>query len=318
MDQKLLFKFVPETLDEVIEINRYLTDKVSMSHRSLGDSPITLKYLTPFEEEVSLKAIQDKKTQLKEEDVDYYISSLGYREPEPTEKMYDSVGVWGCSYTFGVGVPYADIYSTVLAGKLKTPVYNFGIPGAGIQKIARSFVTNNSFFKFKTAFFVMPSMHRFEYLSLNNYDTPNELPSDQISTFDIIPNWAPKHNKALARKARMFYELYDDAFFLMEFKRNVELIKQNAQIHGTKVYFTTWCGVTYRLLLEYNVPDFSIVQFIENNENVIDGNIKDFARDGFHPGVRSHRDTADILYDLTQGITRPDQPYRPKENTNII
>lgn len=318
MDQKLLFKYRPDTLAEVTEINRYLTNKVSSFHKQLPDTPLNLQYLSSFEKETSIKAIQDRKTQLREEDVSYYINPMGYREPKPIAEMYNSVGVWGCSYTFGVGVPYTDIYSVSLSDKLKTPVYNFGIPGAGIQKITRSFISNNNFFKFKTAFFVMSSLNRFEYLSFNNYDTPDEIPSDEVSTFDIIPNWIPTHNKALARKGRMLYELHDDAFFLMEFIKNVEMIKQNAEVHGTKVYFSTWCGVTYRLLLKYGISDFCIVQFLENNEDVIDGNIKDFARDGFHPGIRSHKDTANILYDLTQGIIRPDQPYRPKENTNFI
>jgi hypothetical protein len=317
MRQELLFNHNPTQLIDLVEINRYLTNKVSSYHEKLGSSIIKAKYLSPYEEEISLKAIQDGKTQMKLDDVEYCINPAGYREPKSIKQMHNSTGVWGCSYTFGVGVPEKDLYCSLLSEKLQTPIHNFGIPGAGIQKITKSFIVNNNFFKFKTAFFVMPSLYRFEHASFSNYDTPNEVFSDKISSFDFIPNSVPKHNKDLARKVRMFYELHDDAFFFMEFYKNLELIKQNAEINNTKLYFTTWCEASYKFCLEYKIPGFSTVQFLENNENMIHGSIQDFARDGFHPGIRSHQATANVLYDLYKGIT-PSKSFENKKNLKFI
>ena len=317
MDQKVIFKYKVDTEQELIESNAFITQKISKFHLDYGNSPIVVKYLTPYEEEVSIKAIQDKKTKLREEDVNYHLSSLGYRNSRSVEEMHNSIGVWGCSYTFGVGVPYADTYSSILESRLNTPVHNFGIPGAGIQKITRSFLVNNNYFKFKTAFFVMPSLYRFEYLSFNDYNTEKEVPSDNVSTSDLIPNWTPKHNKTLAKKSRMFYELHDEAFFVMEFNKNLELIRQNAELNNTKVHFATWCDQVYKFLSKYNIPGVELVQFVENNENMIHGSVQDFARDGFHPGIRSHQATANILYGIHKGI-RPNKSPENRENLKFI
>jgi len=298
MNQELIFKYKPESLSELTTMNHFLTQKVSMLHKEAKDFPVTLRYLHQYEEEISLKAIQSKKTNLKESDVDYYINPFGYREEKPIEETYNSIGVWGCSYTFGVGVPAKDLYTNILVDKIKSPVYNFGIPGAGIQKVAKSFVINNNFFKFKTAFFVLPSLYRFEYVTSNCYDTPEEVSSDTVNSFDLIPNWFPSHNKELARKGKMLYELYDDVSFLAELVKNLELIKQNAEINGTKVYFTTWCINTYDLLTKYSICKPKVVQFLESNKENMGNYVSDFARDGIHPGVRSHAATAEILYDV--------------------
>ena len=139
-------------------------------------------------------------------------------------------------------------------------------------------------------------------MSLNSYDSSEEVFLDTINSFDIIPNYLPSHSKELSRKAKMIYEVYDDASFLVELVRNLELIKQNAEINGTEVYFTTWCDATRRLFVKYGLHNINVVQFIENNEINLGKPVNDFARDGFHPGVRSHQSTADILYDLYQNI----------------
>jgi hypothetical protein len=302
MKQELIFKYRPKSLIELTEMNHLLTQKVSMTHNKVKDFPMTLPYLNNYEEEISLKAIQNKTTKFKENDVEYYISSLGYRERKTIEEIPNLIGVWGCSYTFGVGVPDKDIFPIILEDKIKSSIYNFGIPGAGIQKIAKSFIVNNNLFKFKTAFFVLPSLYRFEYISFNCYDTPKEAPIETVSSFDFIPNWFPKHNKELSRKSKMLYEIYDDASFMVEFVRNLELIKQNAEINGTKLYFTTWCDTTYNLLVKYEICDIEIVKFIENMEFFIGQTVNDFARDGLHPGIRSHQETANVLHDLYKGI----------------
>jgi len=321
MDQKVIFKFRVNTPEELIESNNFITEKVSINHSKLVEPiksfPVTMRYLNPFEEELSIKAIKDKKTNFKEDDVEYSINALGYRNSRPVEEMHNSVGVWGCSYTLGVGVPYADIYSSILERKLNTPVHNFGLPGAGMQRITRSFIVNNNYFKFNTAFFVIPSLYRFEYLSFNNYSTEKEILSDAISTFDLIPNWAPKHNKALARKSRMFYEIHDEAFFIMELSKNLELIKQNAELNGTKVYLTTWCDQVDKFLLKYDMPGVELIQFIENNENFLNNSVYNFARDGYHPGLKSHQATANALYGLYKGI-RPSKSIENKQNLKFI
>jgi hypothetical protein len=128
------------------------------------------------------------------------------------------------------------------------------------------------------------------------------VPTDTVHSFDIIPNWFPKHNEELRRKSKMLYEIFDDASFMSELVKNLELIKQNAEINGTILYFTTWCDITYNLLVKYEICDIELVNFIEKME-IFDGqSMNDFARDGMHPGIRSHQKTVDVLYNLYKGI----------------
>ena len=322
MNQELIFKFKTDSINELTKMNRFLTQKSSIAHASLyyeGDiknTPIVLKYLTPYEEDVTLKAIKDKKTKFKEDDVDYSINSFGYRDEKPIDEMPSSIGVWGCSYTFGVGVPSKNIFANILSDMIKKPIYNFGIPGAGIQKITKSFIINNNFFKFSNAFFVLPSLYRFEYLSQYTYDSSKEEFSEIINTFDFMPNWLPNHNRELRRKSVLLYELFDDVFFITELVKNLELIKQNAEINGTKLHFSTWCGDTCNFFRKYKIFEITNVQFLENNEMFKNKPVDDFARDGLHPGVRSHQATANDLYGLYKNI-KPSTISEPKINIII-
>jgi hypothetical protein len=62
MKQELIFKYRPKSLIELTEMNHLLTQKTSMNHNETKNFPMTLPYLHNYEEEISLKAIQNKTT----------------------------------------------------------------------------------------------------------------------------------------------------------------------------------------------------------------------------------------------------------------
>jgi hypothetical protein len=83
------------------------------------------------------------------------------------------------------------------------------------------------------------------------------------------------------------------------------------------VYFATWCDQVHKFLLKYSIPGIELIQFVENNENMINGSVQDFARDGFHPGVRSHRATANALYGFYKGV-RSNKNTQSSKNLKLI
>jgi hypothetical protein len=241
----------------------------------------TTTYTCLAEKERSIEAINSKQTLIREEEVSYYASTLGYRINRPLDEIKEGVGAFGCSFTYGVGMPYERTYSTLLGEKLNEPVFNFGIPGAGIQKITRAFCSINSFYRLKTAIFVFSGLHRYEFVGENK----NKEPYAE----SYIPAWPPNQNQ---ERYNLIYEHFDDTTFFNEFMKNLAIIKYNAEKYGTKVLFTSWCHYLPRLAKKYGVKDIeqNPILFLEKTENL--------ARDGMHPGFGTHIATAEQLYNL--------------------
>jgi len=68
--------------------------------------------------------------------IDYIIDSDGLRNP-PYINISQSYIALGCSFTFGVGVHYNDIWHQVLSKKLNIPIFNGGTPGGSADSSFR-------------------------------------------------------------------------------------------------------------------------------------------------------------------------------------
>lgn len=284
--ESLIFRYELDSYSDLVLHNNFLLSKVSQYHAN-SNLPIKLKHLTEFELDNTKTAIKKGITQLKEDDVEYDINELGYRSSNPIQSMKNAIGIFGCSFTFGVGVPHKDIFTTLLEEKLNEPVYNFGIPGGSIQKQTKSFTSVNSIFKLKKAVFVLPSFYRYEFIS-----APNGHIIEQV---DFIPNFAPK-GKMSEKNYQSFYDMFDDITFLNEYVKHLNMIKMSAKLHGTEIYFTTWCKDTNDLIKKYNIENFGTqILFIESYEELQGMKVIDYARDGMHPGVRTHIETANQI-----------------------
>lgn len=289
--EHLLFNY--DNLESYEDLKLFCTYLLSQSVLGIGTSKQHLpkiRFTTPYEKETSLKAIKDKITNLKVDDVSYNISDLGFRLENPLDFIGRGVGMFGCSITYGIGVPEDKTFSAQLQQKIGPPVYNFGIPGAGIQKITKAFIALNNHYKLKAAVFIMPSMHRFEYMGLEAFD--------EIFSESYVPNFEPI-NPNRKHVYDLTYTHYDDIHFLDQFVKHIALIKANAKVNGTRVYFLTWDSRLRDLAGDYKIQDltsYKIVHFPEIQEKVNGVTVKDFARDGLHPGVRSHTQIANYLH----------------------
>lgn len=284
--EEILFKYCDfNDFEDLRLFSLYLLNK---STNNVCESPTQFSYMTMYEKKQTEEAIKNNLTDIKIDDVKYDLCDLGYRISNPLEGIKNSIGIFGCSYTFGIGIPNDKTYVHLLQERLGVPVYNFGIPGSGIQKITKSFCSINGFYKLKTAIFVLPSLYRYEFLREDG---------DYFIQEDLIPNYPPY---TLKKTYELIYSEFGDVTFLNEYIKHIYLIKFYAKMFGTKVYFTTWCGVTSGLLKKYNIDYLEpiIIRFLESERSWSGENVNDFARDGFHPGLKSHKLTYEELYKM--------------------
>ena len=57
----------------------------------------------------------------------YTLNYHGFRMPVTPEEI--DIGVFGCSFTFGTGMPVSGLWHTILGERLKQSIGNFGIAG---------------------------------------------------------------------------------------------------------------------------------------------------------------------------------------------
>jgi hypothetical protein len=264
-----------------------------------SDEDITVQYTNLLEKEGSILAVANNLTDIKLDEVKYTVSKLGYRLTNPLSTIENGIGVFGCSITYGIGMTEDKMLTTLLQQELKQPVHNFGIPGGSIQKIAKAFISINNFYKLKKAIFIIPAMHRFEYIG-------EELMGKKLVLFSesYVPSFEPI-NKRRKEVYEAVYGNFHDITFFDELIKMITLIKQNAKLNNTEVNFYTWDYKIEQLAAKYKLPDFAKspqIRFPENEEAHQGKKVSDYARDGKHPGKRSQKAMADLL--LTYSFNR--------------
>lgn len=256
------------------------------------NTPFTVSYTNFFEKEKSLEAVKQGLTNIKLDDVKYTVSSLGYRLVNPLETIHKSIGVFGCSITYGIGMPENKLFTNLLQEHIKEPIHNFGIPGASVQKVAKSFISINNFYKLKKAIIILPALHRFEHMGEDLIMGKNLLFSESY-----IPGFEPV-NKNRREVWKTVYSTFGDIAFFDQFIRTITLIVQNAKINKTELHFYSWDYQVVHLAKKYKVEDLGpimLLHFPENQEAVQGKKVFDFARDGAHPGLRSQKSMYETL-----------------------
>lgn len=249
-------------------------------------SDITVQYTNHFEKGLSEIAVEKGNTQISLEEVKYRVSRLGYRLMNPLDTIKRGVGFFGCSITYGIGVPDDILFTNLLQEKVGYPVHNFGIPGASIQKIAKSFVSVNNFYKLEKAIFILPALQRFEHIGEEEVKGRKQIFSE---------SYIPSFNPVNASRRDVFeavYGTFHELSFFDEYVKLAALIRTNAALNGTEVHFYTWDYRVQQLVERFKVEDLTkikLINFPENEDRFQGKPAFDFARDGLHPGPRSQK-----------------------------
>lgn len=209
------------------------------------------------------------------ENFSYEFSELGFRDIELPEHI--SLGAFGCSYTFGLGIPEDKTWHRCLSDNS----YNFGQPGASIQSIADIFCIISNFVKIDKAIFLFPNYMRdlIATGSDKDYKLLSLLPNRNNDSFEYL---------------KEYYKYIPHNDLIRKMKDAVYLIEYICKLKNIKVYMSSWDRPTYELL---KLMDFTYARLINEWTLPNQSSMPDFARDCLHPGISQHKYWSDNIKD---------------------
>jgi len=99
----------------------------------------------------------------------YDCGEHGFRETRLSSIKQNQCLALGCSYTFGVGLPLEDIWTSIFEQKYAETVYNLGAPSMGNETFFRLAYHWIPILKPKLVMVLSPGMHRRERISDNRW-----------------------------------------------------------------------------------------------------------------------------------------------------
>jgi len=263
------------------------------------------------EQTQSMKALEDKKTKLTFDDVRYYINDYAARGdwsinvPKPDHLK---IAVFGCSFTFGVGIDEEGTWHAQVKKLLKTDkpiqLINMGYPGGSISKCLKLFKYITDVYQIDIAIFLLPTHWREEY--------PAYINKMGTSYHNFIPNVNP--HGLLLQKWEEFYMFATEETQIYNAIKAVSHIDAIAQSKNIETYFSTWDFPLYCYLKSNYLTKNQLLpyyEFLENHKGIKDG----FARDGNHPGPLSNEHFAN---QILEHLTTFSEKRTTKKRTKLI
>lgn len=219
---------------------------------------------------------QDYKDEWVHEDFDYKFSELGFRDTDLPAQI--DLAAFGCSYTFGLGLPEHTTWHKVLAKHNNISAYNFGQPGASIKSITDMFHIVSNHVKIERAIFLLPTYIRFLIAGQR---------VDRVKLFSFLPQSKRTDDNLYGVNPDLFYKHIPDIEFIRKMKDDVYAIEHIAKHKNIKLFISSWDRPTYDLL---KIMDFKYAKLIEEWTCPKDPSTqKDLARDKLHPGMSHHK-----------------------------
>jgi hypothetical protein len=213
------------------------------------------KYSEPIEEERSKNSTWD---------FYYYINEIGFRDQYPSVKESDILSFFGCSFTYGVGVPTENTFYKNIAGD--NSFLNLGDPGASTQKIALIFLAACRVWKIKTAVITLPPWFRFGYTDKAN----NFMP--------IVASDDPYSSKETEQVRLALHRDFSDQYHYASIRDSLSLILETARTQNINLIIGSWDSET-----------LEIIEAVTGYKGPLwDWQLQDRGRDKLHPGINSH------------------------------
>lgn len=256
----------------------------------------------------------------KDIDINYDINQYGFRNhsnyiPQTDKKVF----AFGCSMTFGAGIPEEHTWPQLLAEKLGGwQIYNYGIPASSSAQTARTcyqVLQNLEKKDYPDAVFILlPDIFRTEYLgnegknlinaSLNIFQQQNGTLQDstkklteQVNTEDPLQYIVNPDNLVEGRKYH-YYKYTSAVYSFFETVRSVILIKEVCEARNIPWFWYTWAPVFYSLKLS------TIDTYLGSSNTITDENglvilKRDTgARDGTHVGLLYNNNLSNAFANL--------------------
>lgn len=231
---------------------------------------------------------QRRSTGWKYENFDYQISNLGFRDRDLPDSV--DIAIFGCSFTFGQGLPEEMLWHKKLSNNLDKTVYNFGQPGLGIKAIIDLFLIMSQNVKFDSAVLLLPTFDRQSIACSFDQTNPQIIP--------VMPNYKSFLEVLFDVSYNDIFKILPEEELIRTLKDSLYLLDFYCKIKNIKVYVSSWDNKTYNLINEMNFKHLIVLPewtsaYIENYQD-------DVARDNLHPGPIHHTVWADKITEVLQ------------------
>ena len=232
----------------------YYSNLHNKAGREMGFPGVgTFKYLNKPEEDRSKKDYKN---------FSYEINDMGFRGSYPNPSTTGLMGFFGCSITFGEGLPEEDNFPYQLSQHYGKECLNLGMCGASSHRVALIFQAATRIWNMETAIVTLPNWGRFNYV-------------DQENNFlSIIPPHPHASVEGEAVRTAMV-KRFSDQYLMSATRDAASFIVSIAREKNIKLILGSWDHETREILkagLDYDAAPFIYSVNIET------------ARDNVHPG----------------------------------
>lgn len=192
----------------------------------------------------------------------YYINEYNFRNEWDLNSKKETIGFFGCSFTFGEGIHNDDMFVNIISKALDMNPINVGMGGAGLERTVRTFAAAAQVIDFDYAVFTLPAWSRQMHLT----------PQGEI--INIIPYWP--HNDY--EKLNQLFTSVDEDFFINQAITYVNWISDIAKANNIKIVLSSW-DHPLNELCKLMFPEYTVNPFPNIDDKC--------ARDKMHPGPKS-------------------------------
>jgi hypothetical protein len=192
----------------------------------------------------------------------YYINEYNFRNEWNLNSKKETIGFFGCSFTFGEGIHNDDMFVSIVSEALDMNPINVGVGGAGLERTARTFASAANVIKFDYAVLTLPAWTRQMHVTKEG------------KLINIIPYYP--HNDF--EKLNEIYSSFDEDFFVNQAISYVNWIGDIATANNIKLILCSW-DHPLNELCKFIFPKDTIKPFPNIDDKC--------ARDKMHPGPKS-------------------------------
>lgn len=223
-------------------------------------------------------------------DFSYQLNELGFRDRELPESV--DIGIFGCSFTFGQGLPAEMLWHQKLSNDINKSVYNFAQPGLGVKAIVELFIIMSNNVKFDSVIFLLPTYDRQSIACSFDNTNPQIIP--------VMPNYKSFLEVLFDVSYNDIFKILPEEELVRNFKDSLYLLDFICKIKGIKLYVSSWDNETYKLLSNLNLNHGSVLP--EWTSAYVDNYEEDVARDKLHPGPRHHNIFAENIMKVLTNV----------------
>lgn len=213
----------------------------------------------------------------------YSINPYGFRFNTFELLKGANIGAFGCSFTFGQGLPTCMLWHDIIGKYLDKSVINFGTPAASISSVCDIFSIVTKHIKIDSAIMLLPSYSR---LQLAKYSDNEEL-----GILNCVPNTRGRFNSIYRIDDLEILKMIPDDELLKQAKNSIYQAEHIAKERNIKLFVSSWDLDTYRSLEQMDLYHAVLMPIWQSSQDLT----KDFARDYRHPGPKHHKSFADNI-----------------------